>query len=201
MSKREKQEPTQLEQAAEGVEEELRRFEALADTVLSTPLDSEKNLERASKALREVAESDERLVAQLQKLVAAVGGVRDRQQEHARGVNARAEELQARTQAFQALLQRYAGLGRSASELNAVVQDIAARRQKATTPEDNRALAGSLDQLLERMGQVAEEAQGLANSATADDFNDIARQADSLRQQLLSARNKMALLQKGLAAG
>jgi hypothetical protein len=201
MSKREKQEPTQLEQAAEGVEEELRRFEALADTVLRTPLDSEKNLERASKALREVAESDERLVAQLQKLVAAVGGVRDRQQEHARGVNARAEELQARTEAFQALLQRYAGLGRSASELNAVVQDIAARRQKATTPEDNRALAGSLEQLLERMGQVADEAQGLANSATADDFNDIARQADSLRQQLLSARNKMALLQKGLAEG
>lgn len=201
MSKREKQDPTQLEQAAEGVEEELRRFEALADTVLRTPLDSEKNLERASKALREVAESDERLVAQLQKLVAAVGGVRDRQQEHARGVNARAEQLQARTQAFQELLQRYAGLGRSAAELNAVVQDIAARRQKATSAEDNRALAGSLDALLERMGQVAEEAQGLATAATEQDFADIARQADSLRQQLLSARNKMALLQKGLAAG
>jgi uncharacterized protein YoxC len=201
MSKREKQDPTQLEQAAEGVEEELRRFEDLAETVLRTPLDSEKNLERASKALRDVAESDERLVAQLQKLVAAVGGIRDRQQEHARGVNARAEELQARTQAFQALLQRYAGLGRSAAELNAVVQDIAARRQKATTSEDNRALAGSLDQLLERMGQVAEEAQGLATSSTEQDFGDIARQADSLRQQLLSARNKMSLLQKGLAAG
>ena len=201
MSKREKQDPTQLEQAAEGVEDELRHFESLADTVLRTPLDSEKNLERASKALREVAESDERLVAQLQKLVAAVGAIRDRQQEHARGVNARAEQLQARTQAFQELLQRYAGLGRSAAELNTVVQDIAARRQKATTSEDNRALAGSLVELLERMGQVAEEAQGLANSATADDFNDIARQADSLRQQLLSARNKMARLQKALAAG
>jgi uncharacterized protein YoxC len=201
MSKREKQEPTQLVQAAEGVEEELRRFEDLADLVLRTPLDSEKNLERASKALREVAESDERLVAQLQKLVAAVGGVRDRQQEHARGVNARAEELQARTQAFQGLLQRYAGLGRSAAELNAVVQDIAARKAKATTSEDNRALAGSLDQLLERMVGVADEAQGLATSANEADFSDIARQADSLRQQLLSARNKMSLLQKGLAAG
>lgn len=201
MSKREKQEATELVLAAEGVEEELRRFEALADTVVRTPLDSEKNLERASKALREVAESDERLVAQLQKLVAAVGGVRDRQQEHARGVNARAEELQARTQAFQGLLQRYAGLGRSAAELNAVVQDIAARKAKATTSEDNRALAGSLDQLLERMVGVADEAQGLATSANEADFTDIARQADSLRQQLLSARNKMSLLQKGLAAG
>lgn len=201
MSKREKQEATELVLAAEGVEEELRRFEALADTVVRTPLDSEKNLERASKALREVAESDERLVGQLQKLVAAVGGVRDRQQEHARGVNARAEELQARTQAFQGLLQRYAGLGRSAAELNAVVQDIAARKAKATTSEDNRALAGSLDQLLERMVGVADEAQGLATSANEADFTDIARQADSLRQQLLSARNKMSLLQKGLAAG
>jgi hypothetical protein len=201
MSKREKQEATELVLAAEGVEEELRRFETLADTVVRTPLDSEKNLERASKALREVAESDERLVAQLQKLVAAVGGVRDRQQEHARGVNARAEELQARTQAFQGLLQRYAGLGRSAAELNAVVQDIAARKAKATTSEDNRALAASLDQLLERMVGVADEAQGLATSANEADFSDIARQADSLRQQLLSARNKMSLLQKGLAAG
>jgi hypothetical protein len=48
---------------------------------------------------------------------------------------------------------------------------------------------------------VADEAQGLATSANEADFSDIARQADSLRQQLLSARNKMSLLQKGLAAG
>ena len=38
----------------------------------------------------------------------------------------------------------------------------------------------------------------LVPAATAKDFVDIARSADSLRQQLLGARNKMGLLQKNL---
>jgi hypothetical protein len=36
--------------------------------------------------------------------------------------------------------------------------------------------------------------------AEEQDFTDIGRQADSLRQQLLSARNKLNLLRKGLAS-
>jgi hypothetical protein len=44
-----------------------------------------------------------------------------------------------------------------------------------------------MTRLLERAGDVAQAAQ-------REEFEDIARQADSLRQQLLSARNRLDLL-------
>jgi hypothetical protein len=79
------------------------------------------------------------------------------------------------------------------------MQEFAAQRAKAQTPEENTELLGTLDALNERMGQVAEEAQSVTQVADEQDFTDVGRQADSLRMQLLSARNKLVLLRKGLA--
>ncbi len=56
------------------------------------------------------------------------------------------------------------------------------------------ALQPKLEALMERMADLAARAEGLASAADEKDFGDVARQADSLRQQLLSARNKLGLL-------
>jgi hypothetical protein len=50
----------------------------------------------------------------------------------------------------------------------------------------------------ERMARVAESAQALANDARDQDFVDISRDAESLRQQLLAALNRANLLQQKL---
>ncbi|MFL5348941.1 MAG: hypothetical protein ACJ8AT_29430 [Hyalangium sp.] len=198
MSKRDKS-PSELVAAAEALDSQLTRFESLADQFHKTPLNSEKSLERASKLLRDVAEQDQVLNASVSALVAAVTGARDRQQKHAEAVNARAQELQQRAETFKSLLERYGALGQSAAELNQRMQEFAAQRAKAQTPEQNVEILGTLDALNERMGQVAEEAQSVTQLADEQDFSDVGRQADSLRQQLLSARNKLNLLRKGLA--
>ena len=93
---------------------------------------------------------------------------------------------------------RYGSMGQSAGELNVQMQQFAQQRQLAKTPEENAALAATFQSLQDRMAEVAQEAQSLAQAADEKEFGDIARQADSLRQQLLSARNKMSLLQKSL---
>jgi hypothetical protein len=99
------------------------------------------------------------------------------------------------------LLERYGALGQSAAELNQRMQEFAAQRNKSQgTGEQNTELIGILDALNERMGQVADEAQAVTGLAEEQDFTDIGRQADSLRQQLLSARNKLNLLRQGLAS-
>jgi hypothetical protein len=49
------------------------------------------------------------------------------------------------------------------------------------------------------MSEVAEHAHGLMTAARDADFEDVARQAESLRQQLLAARNKVLLLHGSLA--
>jgi hypothetical protein len=98
------------------------------------------------------------------------------------------------------LLERYGALGQSAAELNQRMQEFATQRAKAQTPEQNTEVLGILDALNERMGQVADEASAVTKLGEEQDFTDIGRQADSLRQQLLSARNKLQLLRKGLAS-
>lgn len=200
MSKRDKSPSSELVAAAEALESQLTRFESLADQLHKSPLNSEKSLERASKLLRDVAEQDQVLNASVSALVAAVTAARDRQQTQAEAVNARAQELQQRAETFKSLLERYGELGKSAAELNQRMQEFAAKRAQAQTPEQNAELVGTLDALNERMVQVAEEAQSVTKLAEEQDFTDVGRQADSLRQQLLSARNKLGLLRKGLAS-
>ncbi|WP_224362787.1 hypothetical protein [Hyalangium versicolor] len=200
MSKRDKSPSSELVAAAESLESQLLRFESLADQLRKAPLNSEKSLERASKLLRDVAEQDQVLNASVSALVAAVTAARDRQQIQAEAVNARAQELQQRAETFKALLERYGALGQSAAELNQRMQEFAAQRAKAQTPEQNTELISTLDTLNQRMVEVADEAQSVTGLAEEQDFTDVGRQSDSLRQQLLSARNKLNLLRKGLAS-
>ena len=200
MSKRDKSPSSELVAAAESLDAQLTRFESLAEQFRNAPLNSEKALERASKLLRDVAEQDQQLNASVSALVAAVTKTRDRQQVQAESVNARAQDLQQRAEAFKVLLERYGALGQSAAELNQRMQDFAAQRAKTPSGEQSAEVLGILDALNERMGQVADEAQAVTKLGEEQDFTDIGRQADSLRQQLLSARNKLQLLRKGLAS-
>ena len=199
MSKREKSQESELVAAAQALDEGLERFEALSEQLKTAPLQSEKHLERASTTLKSLADMDDQLRQRVTALVGAISRVRDRQQAQAEAVHQRAQELQARTEVFKDLLVRYGNMGQSAGELNVQMQQFAQQRQAAKTPEENAALATTFQALQDRMAEVANEAQDLARAAEEKEFNDIARQADSLRQQLLSARNKMGLLQKSFS--
>jgi chromosome segregation ATPase len=198
MSKRDKEQPSELATAAEALESELRRFEDFSEQFQKHPLNTEKNLERASRLLQEVAALDERLRSRVSELVAAITKARDRQGKQAESIQQHALVLEQRVEVFKQLLTRYGALGQSAAELNAQVQAFAARRSEARTPEQSAHLAVDLQALLERMGQLASEAQSVAEAANAQDFSDVARQADGLRQQLQAARNKLSLLTKEL---
>ncbi|ADO68560.1 hypothetical protein [Stigmatella aurantiaca] len=200
MSKRDKPPSSELVSAADALDAQLRRFESLADQFRRAPLNSEKSLERASRLLREVAEQDGVLNESVSALVAAVAKTRDRQQKEADSVNAHAQHLQERAETFKALLGRYGALGQSAAELNQRMQEFAALRAQAQGEEHSAALLSSLQGLEERMGQVADEARAVVDQAEAQDFADVGRQAESLRQQILSARNKLGLVRKGIGA-
>lgn len=197
MNKRDKNARSDLVTAAEALDRELRTFEGLAEAVRKHPLSSQKNLERMAATLKEVTESDDRLSAGIQALLAAINHARERQEAQARAVHARALELQQRTEELGALQQRYAALGVSAGELNALMQQIAAR--KSETGASDADLAAGLGELIEKLGQIAGEAKHLTETARERDFVDVMQQADALRQQLQAARNKLAQLQKSLA--
>jgi DNA repair exonuclease SbcCD ATPase subunit len=175
------------------LEDELQRMATLTREAQRLPLDSQKNLERTQQKLAELGAVDERLQPLVARLMQAVQGLAEGQQANAAALTARAEELRRRREVFQQLMASYAGLGTASQELNALVQAFAAgaRREGASAPVGEppslEVVQATMTRLLERAGEVAQAAQ-------REGFEDVAGQADSLRQQLLSARNRLELL-------
>src|SRR6267142_2610515 len=91
----------------------------------------------------------------------------------------RAREIQSRRELLDALLARFARLGNEAAEVNDLLKQ-----------------GGRVDEAEERLGRVAASAEELLRDAERDGFEDAVRQAESVRQQSLSARNKLKLLRE-----
>jgi chromosome segregation ATPase len=184
--------------AAEAFDETLQRFAALANGLRKGTLDSQRNLERAAETLKEVASCEEELQAHAQALMSALGSARDAQQAQAETVRVRALEIQSRSEDLARLMRGFEAIGRDAAALNASAQQLAARKR---TPDemvkDGELLAG-LDELHERMTAVLGAGETLAGEARTADFDDLAAKVDSLRQQILAARNKINLLKEAL---
>ena len=189
--------------AAEAFDVELGRFAHLTEGARRGTLSSQRSLERAAELLKEVADCEEQMQAQARALMAALAEARAQQEAQAALVSQRAEELRQRTVVYGELLQRFQQLGEDAAELNGMGQRLSLKKREAGASEADMAkdpeLASGLRLLSERMASVAERARDLESTARDADFEDVARQADSLRQQLLAARNKVVLLHGTLA--
>jgi len=180
--------------AAEGLDAELCRYEALATGIQQEHLDSEKNLRQAVRALKDLEESEARIGQHLQILVAAIATARERQEKQALAVQDRAGQIRQRTVGLTDLLTRWGALGEAAAEVNRLVQQVAATSQKAGA--EKQLGAAAFRDIDDRLGRLAQDSEELAQAAQADAFVELGRQAESLRQQLLSARNKFRLLER-----
>jgi hypothetical protein len=165
--------------AAAALDAELRRFEQNAELLARFKLDSEKNLDRATRAVQDAAQSEEKVAAAVRDLVAAVARARERQEGQAKAVAERAREVGARREGLQGIIVRFAELGTEASAISALLKE-----------------GGNLGEAAERMEKIAESAKALRDEAEQRDFGEAARQGESLRQQMLSARNKLKLVER-----
>ena len=188
-----------LAAAAEGLDAELCRYEALATQLQRERLDSEKNLRQAVRALKELEDSEARIGQHLQTLVAAIATARERQEKQAMVVQDRAGQIKQRTVGLTDLLTQWGALGEAAAEVNRLVQQVAATIQK--TGAEEQLDAAAFREVDDRLGRLAEESAELARAAQAEAFVDLGKLADSLRLRLLSARNKFRILERRRASG
>ena len=105
---------SELVTAACALDAELTRFEEATVGFRKVSLNSQKNLERATKMLTDLVGSEATLGEKVQVLVKAIGTVRDRQMAQVEAVRAKADEINARTLVFHALLDQFKLLGPSA---------------------------------------------------------------------------------------
>jgi len=190
-----------LSTAAAALEVELRKFEQLGLLANRIELSSERNLEKAAHATQEAAESQLRVAAHVRDLVAAISTARDRQQAVAEGIQARANELQARRAEMDELLTEFGALGQEANHINQLVGQVnLPKAAGAPQSEGLGDVVGRLQEIQNRMGQVVESALSLAKKALEKNVQDIAQQADSLQKQVHASRNKLNLLLEKLSA-
>lgn len=201
MPAKRQQDASPLTAAAEAFDEELQRFSTLTEALRRRQLDSRHALEGAAELLKDVTRCQEELQQRAQVLVGALGAAREAQQAQAEVVQERARDIQQRAQDYAALTTRFEEVGQQAAGLNTLAQNLAARRGDPDQPLREAELPGllaQLDELRERMGTVADQAASFIGDARAARFEELCSRADSLRQQLLAARNKIGLLRETL---
>jgi inorganic triphosphatase YgiF len=169
----------ELVRAAEALESELLKLESLSRAVRKIHLNSERNITRAAKELTHAVSLEETLGAGLQGLAQAMTQMQARQQAALEPLAAFATEIQARMQRLSEHMQAYATLGAAASEVTSLIQASAG---------DHGLVLKDVNTLL---GKIAEGARALLDIARADDFPDVVREADSLKQRVVALRKSL----------
>jgi len=184
-----------LSKAASDLEAELARLEDTLDE-LKSPITSEKALLRAGQRLEQCSACEERLAGLLQNFAQAMIGMQERQQRCMEILAERADGVQARHADRNQLIERINQLGQRASQISSPIASLDESAWASPTSE----LLSSLAELNSRLESVIEEAGEVAASARQSDWNDVARDADTLKQQLQSARSRLLLGQRQLAS-
>jgi chromosome segregation ATPase len=164
--------------AARALEQEVAGLEALSRSAQKIRLTSEKNITRAATELQRVLELPERMNERLQGVAAAMTRMQERQQAALAPLAALAAEIQQRTQKLQGHMQTFGALGQAAGEVNA---------ELAAHAGDTAALARAEA----RLQEISAAARDLFEAARADDFPDIAREADVLKQRMATLGKRL----------
>ena len=177
MAKRDRQ-VSDIVRAAEALEEEIVRLETISKSARKIRLSSGKNIARAAEQLNETLALPERLAQRLQEVAAAMTSMQERQHAALEPLTAFAVEIQKRTQRLGEHMQSFDALGKAAGEVN---------EQLAASQGDSAGVARAEA----RLHEISEAARAVFEAARADDFPEIAREADVLKQRLAALRKRL----------
>jgi hypothetical protein len=176
--------------AASAVDDELREYDQLAREAKRVELNGDKALARAARILEEATTRQPRIQGKLRALVAEIEAAQGRQEASLGALVEVSRLLATRAAEFEAVLGRFMALGESAKAINGLTGELSARKDGGATDSE---LLERLRELESRIDAVIADADGLAKDAEQNRWPDVARQADSIRQQVASAKNKLAL--------
>jgi hypothetical protein len=182
--------------AAAAVHDEVRSYAELAAEAKRLSLDSEKSLAKASRLLQEAAERHDEVQQKVQGLVGEIEQVRRSQEESLTALVDLAQRLEARAARFRELTERFGALGELAQGVNRLAGELSARKAGGAPEQE---LLSGLRAIEAQVEQVVGAAGELARDAQKDEWPEISRQADAVRQQVHAAKNKLWLAHQAVA--
>jgi hypothetical protein len=187
-----------LVRAAAALDEELRRYDALAEEASQVQISSGKTLERAAKIVQESTSRNDTLQEKLRELVAQIEAARLRQVDSLGVLLESARRTQSRSEQYDAILQRFGALGESARSLSAQAAEAGAKGSEGSAEAEARA---SLAAMEVSMAGVVAEAEALTALAADQGWDDLKSQADGVRQQVLALKGKLTAARLRSASG
>lgn len=182
--------------AASAFEEDLDRYEQLSGELKNLTITSQKSLIRATKLLEESAGCEQKLAEDVGKLVEAMQAARVKQQTCGEATLAAAEMIQTRMAQHAALMEKFATLGERARSASEPVAAVMSQHAASVDPAE---LAKGLGEVTERMEVIVNETDAMIREAQDGDWSDLAREAESLKQKVQAARNKVLITQRKVA--
>lgn len=169
---------SEIVSAAQALEDQVAGLEALSRAARKIRLTSGKNLARAAAELNETLALPERLAVRLQAVASALARLQERQQAAIEPLTAFAVEVQERTRLLGEHMKSFDALGKAAGEVN---DELAAS-------QGDRAVVA---RAAARLQEISETARVVFEAARADDFPEIAREADVLKQRMAALRQRL----------
>lgn len=186
-----------LATAAAGFEDELARYVEIVDELSKNPVNTQKGLVRAKHALEESAACEQRMSERIQALSEAMIASRTQQETCAAKTLEAAQRFKERSEQLGALMDRFCKLGEQA---RAVQEPFSAAQAAQEGHVEPTVVISRLKEVATQIETIVVEAESIEKDAKASDFSDVARDAGSLRQQVQSTRNKVALVLQRFAA-
>ena len=186
-----KKQESSLLVAARALSEHMSQFEALSLELARASINSEKSLLRACQGLEACSAHEAKLAESLRAFALAMQEVQLAQQRCMQQTAEAAERIGKRQSERAELQQRMVSLGQQARELTAPMAE----------PADASAMLGPLAQMERGLEQLIAEVSEVNEQAQQQDWLDLARDTQSLHQQLLSLKNRVLLSKKKLAPG
>lgn len=182
--------------AAITLDTELVLFEKLVGELNFVEVNSDKGLERGVFLLKEIHSCRERMEAGMRGLAQALDAARTRNESAEKAIVDRAQSIQSRQQEADSLFTRFKALGNMVQQINTSVASLRERTGDEMTDEAQSELASHFPEIETQLGVLVGEAKKLREEALSANMKFLERNADSLRQSLEAARNRLKLLAK-----
>ena len=173
-----------LVEAAAAFDEALAAYSRLGELFVKTPLSTLKHLERANQILGEIADCEQRIAEVGKRLVEAISGARQRQEQLSQSVVAHAPIVQARNAKLRELMSAMGELAADVQSVNALVLQRNGEHEGDAAKPDPGDVSSKVLALSERADQ-------LATTCREADFAELAEQAHSLHQRLKAIGTKL----------
>ena len=174
-----------LVQAATQFDEELAIYARLGELFLKTPLTSLKHLERANQVLGEIADCEQRLSDAGKRLIEALTGARQQQEQLSQNVVDYAPTVQARNTKLRELM---AAMGELATDVQSVNSLVLQKIGDQAAPDAPKPDPGDVSA---KVLALSERAEKLADTCREAEFAELAEQAHSLHQRLKAIGTKL----------